>query len=114
MVTGKTAGGNPVNADQTVSPMDALRMYTINAAWHSKEEQQLGSIEVGKLADLVVLSDNPLTVGAEALKQIRGLLTIVDGTPVYSDGTLLRCEGADSQGRWYGNRAAEQRCPSED
>ena len=110
MVSGRTAGGDLVNADQTVSPMDALRMYTINAAWHSKEEDQLGSLEVGKLADVVVLTANPLTSETEDLKQIRSSLTIIGGVPVYSDGTLLRCEGGMEQGHWYGNRALQPQC----
>lgn len=110
MVTGLTAGGNPVNVDETVSPLDALRMYTINAAWHSKEEDKLGSIEVGKLADLVVLTEDPRVASPEDLKQIRSRLTIIDGIPVYTDGTLLSCEGANAEGRWYGSRTADVQC----
>ena len=71
MVTGKMAGGNPINSEQTISPMVALRMYTINAAWHTRNDHRSGSIEAGKVADLAVLSDNPLRVNVDDLKQIR-------------------------------------------
>lgn len=98
MTTGKNAGGNPVNAGQTISRLEALRLYTIGSAWLSKDENELGSIEVGKLADLVVLSDDYLTVADEDIKTITSVLTIVDGKIVHSDGTLRFDDDDDDHG----------------
>ena len=85
-------------------------MYTINGAWHSREEDRLGSIGVGKLADLAVLTGDPQAASSEDLKRIRSRLTIIDGIPVYSYGALLSCEGAKAEGRWYGSRTADVQC----
>ena len=62
---------------------DALRATTINAAYQNFEEKDRGSIEVGKSADLVVLSDNIATVDPMAIKDIKVLETIVEGQSVY-------------------------------
>jgi len=62
---------------------EALRLYTTNAAYASFEEDTKGSIEKGKLADLVVLSGNPFQTPHEQLKQIKAVMTIVDGKVVY-------------------------------
>lgn len=70
--------------EQRLSAEEALRMYTLDAAYSSGEEAVKGSIEVGKLADLVVLSDNPLNVAACEIKDINVEMTIVDGKVVYS------------------------------
>ena len=56
MVTGKNAGGNQVNLGQHTTREEAIRLYTVNNGWFLKEEAKLGSIEVGKLGDIVVLS----------------------------------------------------------
>jgi len=88
MVTGTNAGGNLVNAGQTLTRLEALRLNTAENAWFSQEEDELGSIEVGKLADLVVLSDDYLTVPDGDIRTITSVLTIVDGRIVFSDGTL--------------------------
>ncbi len=63
--------------------MDAIRLYTWNGAYLGKEETIKGSIEPGKLADLVVLDRDILTVPSEEIKDIRVLMTIVDGKIVY-------------------------------
>lgn len=92
MVTGKNNAGQRVVAPgQTLTRMQALRMYTANQPWFTKEEQQLGSIEVGKLADLVVLSDDfldPKRVPDSAIKRITSVLTIVGGKVVYDNGVV--------------------------
>ena len=62
---------------------EALRLYTVNAAYASFEEDTKGAIEKGKLADLVVLSDNPFQIPCEQLKQIKAVMTIVGGKIVY-------------------------------
>ena len=58
---------------------DALKAYTINAAWQLKRENEIGSIEVGKLADLVLLSNNPKSVSVDDLLCIQVLETYVGG-----------------------------------
>lgn len=68
---------------ESVSPEEALSMYTIGGAGASFEEQDKGSITPGKLADLVVLSDDPTQAAPEAIKAIRAMLTILDGQVVW-------------------------------
>jgi len=72
------------NQEERITVNEALRMYTINAAFASFEENIKGSIEMGKLADLTVLSHNPETVPAEEIKNIKVEMTIVDGKIVYA------------------------------
>jgi predicted amidohydrolase YtcJ len=69
---------------QKVSVMDALRMYTLNAAYASAEEAVKGSIEEGKLADLAILSNTPESVSAEKLAEISVCMTVLDGKIVCS------------------------------
>jgi predicted amidohydrolase YtcJ len=59
-------------------------MYTIGGAFHSFDEDKLGSLEPGKLADLVVLSDDPLKVSDDRLKRLRSLLTLQAGRIVHN------------------------------
>jgi predicted amidohydrolase YtcJ len=79
-----STGGDTIGAEQRISPMDALRAVTINAAWQSFDETNTGSIESGKLADLVILSENPLLV-PERIRDIQVLETIVGGKTVYKN-----------------------------
>jgi predicted amidohydrolase YtcJ len=86
MVTGKNAAGVLINAGQTLTRQEALRLYTANNGWFFREEDKLGSIEVGKLADVVVLSDDfldPAKVPDEAIKRVKSVLTVVGGQVVY-------------------------------
>ena len=69
--------------DQIVSPEEALRMWTINAAYSIFKEDRLGSLEPGKLADLTVLSGNPLRCTDDELLEIRIRRTLVSGRLVY-------------------------------
>jgi predicted amidohydrolase YtcJ len=85
MVSGKNVVGNPVNASQKISRMEALRLYTLGSAWFSRDEHTIGSIEVGKLADLAVLSDNYFEVPEDEIIDLSSVLTILGGNIVYSD-----------------------------
>jgi predicted amidohydrolase YtcJ len=71
--------GATVGADQAISAVDALRMFTINAAYNGFDERSKGSIEPGKLADLAVLAQDPLVIAPERIKDIPVDMTIVDG-----------------------------------
>jgi len=87
MVTGKNAAGRLVNAGQQITREEAIRLYTVNNGWFLKEEAKLGSIEVGKLGDIVVLNDdyfNPLRVPDESIRKLHPVLTVIDGKVVYS------------------------------
>jgi hypothetical protein len=69
---------------ERISVYQALQSSTINAAWQFFEEDSKGSLEVGKLADLVILDSNPLNVAKENIKQIQVLETIKEGKTVWS------------------------------
>lgn len=83
-VTRKTADGSVFYGDQKMSREEALKSYTWNAAYAAKEEALKGSLAVGKLADITVLSKNILTVPDEELLTTRVSRTIVGGKVVYS------------------------------
>jgi predicted amidohydrolase YtcJ len=72
--TGKTVG-----ADQAITVDQAIRMFTINAAYNAFEEKIKGSIEIGKIADFAVLANNPHEVDPAKIKDIPVDMTIVDG-----------------------------------
>ncbi|MFM1815090.1 MAG: hypothetical protein RLZ98_1785 [Pseudomonadota bacterium] len=78
-VSRRTWTGKTVGADQAIGIDDALRMFTINAAYNAFEEKIKGSIEIGKLADFAVLAESPYDVPAHEIKDIPVDLTIVDG-----------------------------------
>jgi predicted amidohydrolase YtcJ len=69
--------------EERLTVEEALRLYTVNAAYGSFEEKLKGSIEKGKLADLVVLSHDPFKMHAEQIKGIKVEMTVVDGEIVY-------------------------------
>ena len=82
-VTRGTLWGGVLGAEEALDREQALRTLTINAAYASFWENELGSIESGKYADLVVLSDDYLNVPADAIKDIKALVTVVGGQPVH-------------------------------
>ena len=87
MVTGKNVAGRLVNAGQQITREEAIRLYTVNNGWFLKEEANLGSIEVGKFGDVVVLSDdyfNAVRVPDELIRKLHPVLTVVNGKVVYS------------------------------
>jgi hypothetical protein len=80
-----STSGKIIGEPQRVTPLEALRMVTIDAAWQNFEEKEKGSIEPGKLADFVVLADNPLTIAPARIKDITILETIVSGKSAYQN-----------------------------
>jgi predicted amidohydrolase YtcJ len=85
-ITRKTETGLVVGPEQRVSRQEALRMMTIDAAYLSFDEKKKSSIEVGKLGDLAVLSDDFLGCDTERIKAIHSMLTVVGGKVVYEAG----------------------------
>lgn len=88
VVSRKTRSNRIFNASESISRQDALKMYTINNAYASFEEDIKGSIEVGKLADLVVLSADILSCPEDEIKDIFPVLTLVGGKEVFNNGIL--------------------------
>jgi predicted amidohydrolase YtcJ len=84
MVTGADAGGEVIIPGEQISREEALRLYTAANAWFNFEENEFGSIEVGKYADLVVLDRPYLEVDEEEIKQIGSVLTMVGGRIVHA------------------------------
>ena len=81
-VTRDTIAGGILGGDQKISRKEALQLATINNAWLTFEEQTKGSIEPGKLADLVMLSEDPLTCPEPRLRDAKVLMTMVGGKVV--------------------------------
>ena len=69
--------------EQCISIEEALKTYTINAAYGAFEENVKGSIEVGKLADFVILDKNPLEISKDKIKEIEVVETIIRGKTVF-------------------------------
>jgi hypothetical protein len=72
-----------IGAAERVTPYQALQAVTANAAWQIKEEKSKGTLEVGKLADLVILERNPLTGDPATIKDIAVLETIKEGRTIF-------------------------------
>jgi predicted amidohydrolase YtcJ len=85
LLDGKTmTGATTRGPDELPSRLNALRMYTLNSAWMTFEENERGSLEVGKLADLAVLDHDYMTVPIHDIAEIESVLTIVGGKVVYA------------------------------
>ncbi len=90
-VTRKNKAGTagPLNPDERFTPYEALYAYTMGSAYAEFMENEKGSITQGKLADMVVLSRNPLKIEPEKIKDIRVLMTIVGGRIVHKGKEAL-------------------------
>jgi predicted amidohydrolase YtcJ len=86
--TGLNARRVLINPGQQISREEVLSLYTRQNGWFLREEDELGTIESGKLADLVVLNSDYFAVPNEDLKKIRSVLTVVGGNVVYDGGVL--------------------------
>ena len=81
--TRESFDGSTLDPDQKISVMEAIKCYTIYAAYSGFEEDVKGSLEPGKLADLIVLSEDPLKVPVDRIKDIKTIMTIIDGEIAY-------------------------------
>ncbi len=86
--TGLNVLGQQINPDQQISRQQALRAYTTEAAWYLNREDDLGSIEPGKLADLIVLDRNFFDVSDADARRTMPVLTIVGGRVVHDTGAI--------------------------
>jgi predicted amidohydrolase YtcJ len=86
--TGVNSFGAPVNPGQHLTREEALRVYTRGNSWFLNMEDRIGSIEPGKLGDLVVLDRDYFAVPDVELKQIHSVLTVVDGKIVHNTGAV--------------------------
>ena len=80
---GRPRAGDFVLPDEQITPLEALKMYTQDAAKATSEERVKGSIEPGKLADLVILSGDPTKLPVNEIKDIEVEMTILDGEVVW-------------------------------
>lgn len=82
-ISRKTESGEEVLREEGISPLEAIRMFTCNAAEALFEERMKGTITPGKLADLVVLNGDPAVLPVDEIKDLRVEMTIVNGEVVY-------------------------------
>ncbi|GEM_PF-154206 len=85
MVSGRDVAGTLINAGQEITRMEALRLYTAGSAWFTFDDDKLGSLEVGKLADLVVLSDDYLSMPEADIRNMTSVLTLLGGEVVHAE-----------------------------
>lgn len=89
-VNRKCSSDSEIGVNQKVSVLEAIKIYTINGAYASFEEDIKGSLEVGKLADLVVLENSILNQNLDNIKDLKVEMTIIDGQIVYKSETVVR------------------------
>jgi predicted amidohydrolase YtcJ len=89
MVTRQCLDGKVRGIDQAITPAEALRMYTIDGARTQFLENEIGSLEPGKLADLVVLDGDPLLLEPSQISSIKVLATLLGGRTVYDSGSMF-------------------------
>ena len=79
---------DPFLEDERINLADAIEAYTINSAYVNFIDDETGSIEEGKLADLIVLDNNLFELAPNEISDAQVLLTLLEGNPVYGDWTL--------------------------
>ena len=85
--------GTPIRGpEETPDRLMALKFYTLGSAWFSFDDDVRGSLEVGKLADLAVLSDDYLTVPLGEIGNLESVLTLLGGKVVYAAGDFAALE----------------------
>jgi len=85
----RTGDGRLLGPAERLPARDALALYTTRAAYACHRENETGSLQPGKLADFVVLDQNPLEAEPEQIPGIVVLATVVGGTPVYQSGAIF-------------------------
>jgi len=78
-----TRDGHVLGPEERILPLEGLKAYTVHAAACSFEDHLKGSIEEGNLADFVILSESPMRVPSENIKDIKILRTVVGGRTVF-------------------------------
>jgi predicted amidohydrolase YtcJ len=78
MVRRRSSGGRAIGPDEAITVEEAIHAYTLGSAYACRKEHVLGSLTPGKLADLVVLGDDPRT--SDAIAEIPVLATVVGGS----------------------------------
>jgi predicted amidohydrolase YtcJ len=86
MTTRQVLNGYALGAEHAITAREALQLYTINNARIMGVDKDRGSIELGKLADMVVLSQDILDVPPDRIRQTRAVLTLLGGRIVYRNG----------------------------
>ena len=79
-----TTSGKQLGPEECITPFEALRAITADSAWQNFEEDRKGTLEAGKLADMVVLSDDPLAIDPMKIDGVRVLETIKGGNTIYA------------------------------
>jgi predicted amidohydrolase YtcJ len=93
LLTGKTLGGAKLQGDKNLlDRTEALRLYTSGGAWISSEETKKGTLEAGKLADLVILSGDYFSMPVDEVKDLESVLTMVGGKVVYAAGPYAQLD----------------------
>lgn len=96
-VTRRSRSGDIMGPHQRVSVLDALKAMTIWPAYQHFEEARKGSIEVGKLADLIILSKNPLAVPIDDLDQLKVVETFKEGKSIFQLGNQPTARAGDTR-----------------
>jgi predicted amidohydrolase YtcJ len=96
MVQRVTSAGRVLGPDERVDAHTALRAYTLDAAWAAGEEHLRGSLRPGKLADFVLLGDDPTAVPADRIGVTPVLATVVSGQCIHGDRGLGLPSGGSS------------------
>ena len=96
-------------AQGQITREEALVIYTRGSAWFTRDDEDLGTLELGKIADIVVLSGDFLETPEEEFRDIHSVLTIIGGDIVYSDNSIVQCSDASTNDTWY-RQSDDQRC----
>ena len=85
LVTGKTAAGQiHLSSENLLTREEAIMVYSLGSAWFSQEEDVKGKIKPGQLADVVLLTQDVMTIPEDDIKKIQSALTVVNGKIVYA------------------------------
>jgi predicted amidohydrolase YtcJ len=85
-VNRSTKSGKSIAPEENITIEEALKLYTINGAHSNFKEHRLGTISIGKLADLIVVEENPLEMSPQDLMNVRVSRTFIDGREIYKRG----------------------------